>query len=220
MFHSDCMNIFNKKTDELTLVDLALVLVRRRRWLLVVLVIGFGLAAGIYAKNRLVLEHMFVSTLAVGYDGRDFLEPMEAVRSQVEEIYIPEMSDAASDLAAFDVGVLAARPDSGLLQIYTIAQSGDRDAVSAVHERVLNRVMERHGSIYDEIKSNLSRLGVFVASPRVYPSEMLSIAMDGGRVQLKTMRWWMVCFVVVFLAILMAFVIEFLAAVRRALLRQ
>ncbi|OZI28161.1 hypothetical protein CEG14_24930 [Bordetella genomosp. 1] len=220
------MNSLHRTTDELTLVDLATILVRRRVLFLAVLIIGLALAVGLYWHKRNQAPeqppHLYVSTLAVGYSGRDLIESMQALRSQLEYAYIPQLQAelAKEKLPYVHVSIVtASEPDNNVLQLQTLGSADDAEAARRVHTRLLERIVARHSQIYASMEQTLKGAAPLQVSARLYPSTVLATSVDSGVPVVTVGRkfLFMACFLAVIAAFAAAYLVEFAVVVRRAM---
>lgn len=146
--------------DEISLVDLAKTVVKRRNWLFAVFAIGFviTLLAAWLKRPMPVADHndkAFTTLVAVGYKAPSvFIEPLLGIETQLKDAFIPQAS-SSNDL---DAQVVIDEPinQSNIIKLITVADQGLKEEVITYHKAILEPLLARHKNLVAEIKSNMS----------------------------------------------------------------
>lgn len=169
--------------DEISLVDLAKILIQRWKTMLIVfLVVVIGASAYAWMNRPAVGEPSIAYTtlLSVGYKTPTVLiEPLRAVATQLEDAFIPAARQALDTSTVVNVDFTDR--DNNVVRLRT-TMNNDRsaDKVSALHQQALAPVVERHQNILDALASPQSSSATGAVLPMesrlVVPSEVTSLA--------------------------------------------
>ena len=156
--------------DEISLVDLAKILIKRWKIMLVVfVVVVLGATAYAWMNRPTVSEPRIAYTtlLSVGYKTPTVLiEPLGAVATQLEDAFIP----AARQILGLSLSAnvdFDAQNNNIVRLVTTVSDNESAEQVRALHQQALSKVVERHSNILDAL-ANQSQDTV---SASVTPSE-------------------------------------------------
>ncbi|MGM0785483.1 MAG: hypothetical protein ACQEUM_15330 [Pseudomonadota bacterium] len=146
--------------DEISLVDLAKLLIRRWKAMAVIFLVIVGLSA-IYAwmqrTNTVTTQYTYTTLLSVGYKTpMVFIEPLGAVATQLEEAFIPGARQATGVQAPVDVEYESRRnineDGSNVVKLVsTLPKESDRDSIANLHRQSIEPVVERHRAILERL---------------------------------------------------------------------
>jgi hypothetical protein len=150
--------------DEIDLVDLFLVL-WRRKYMILITGVMFIIIGVVYVFNT-PMKYKYTTSIEVGKfypegatGGTALLEPLDNVRSKLEENYIPSIwgefaQNDLFELSKVKVGVKVPK-DSDLLLIESQGVSENADKYYKAHEAVLEKLIDNHASLTEELKSEV-----------------------------------------------------------------
>lgn len=146
--------------DEISLVDLAKIVVKRRNWLFAVFAIGvvITLLAAWLKRPMPIIVHSdkaFTTLIAVGYKTPSvFIEPLLGVQTQLKDAFIPQASFSNN----FNTQVVIDEPlnQSNIIKLVTVADLSLKKEVTTYHKAILEPLLDRHQILVAEIKSNMS----------------------------------------------------------------
>ena len=151
--------------DEISLVDLAKILVRRKLWffmtwvLIVSLAVGYILLTGSQTQGSTNHQDRFAytTTLAIGYKTPTvYIEPMSAIQTLIKDVYLPTVQQR-DDLKRFSVSIHFQErrnineEGSNILQIVTRASSDQQAFIEELHKEIAEKLIERHQLIADQL---------------------------------------------------------------------
>lgn len=144
--------------DEISLVDLALIIVRRRRAFY--LAFGACLLAGMLylAFSKPVFQ--YVSLVQVAASGRgEPLVPPASIIGVLGNQWLPEVrANYQIEHGMFPPSVAFDNPkDTQLIRIVSEATENQKDAVQAVHERLIGEIRSSQEKLVDQSKKALNR---------------------------------------------------------------
>lgn len=159
--------------DEISLVDLAKILIRRKVTMLltfafiVITAAFFAWQKSTSVRNAVTVNKSAYQTLiAVGYkDSRTFIEPLESVKAQLEVAFIPSAEQSISFNGVTTVNYR--ERDSNLVSLTTVINNSatSQDQVAAFHKKALEPLLLRHDSLIKQIKLQLDQKGNFIYQP-------------------------------------------------------
>src|SRR5690554_1711848 len=169
--------------DEISLVDLAKILIKRWKIMLVVfVVVVLGATAYAWMSRPTVGEPRIAYTtlLSVGYKTPTVLiEPLGAVATQLRDAFIPAARQTLGTSLTANVDFDA--QNNNIVRLITTVSDNDlAEQVRALHQQALSKIVERHGNILDAL-ANQSQATVSTAvSPNearlLVPTEITSLA--------------------------------------------
>lgn len=143
--------------DEISLVDLAKILIRRWKLMTVVfcLVVATGMGyAWITLQTSPEPRNAYTTLFSVGYKTPTvFIEPLGAVTTQLEDAFIPAARRKLESDLPVQVNYEERRnineDGSNVIRLVTtLPADSPREPVAALHESALSSVIERHDQIY------------------------------------------------------------------------
>lgn len=143
--------------DEISLVDLAKIIVKRRWWFFGTLSLGLLLtiAAAYVQKPQPTAAPTtweYSTLVAIGYKSpRDLLEPAVSVQTQITEAYLPLARRQAPEFANMNVSVSTER-DSNLLVLTTRYRADQQALVQSFHEQLVAPLVQRHSELIDMLR--------------------------------------------------------------------
>lgn len=144
--------------DEISLIDLAKVMVKRRNWLFSTFIIGLlvTLLVAWLKRPQPVVESTdkaFTTLVTVGYKTPTaFIEPLLGVKTQLTDAFIP-MASKSGEFNA-EVIIESTSNQSNVIKVVTVADQVFEDEISAYHQSILSSLLARHESLIEEIKVN------------------------------------------------------------------
>jgi len=212
--------------DEISLIDIAKILVYRRWWFVVtfvVVVLASGLWVLLQSGKTPIQEsyYQYTTQLAVGYKtSSDLIEPLPSIIEQLNGAIIPrvkQQNDFFNSLSA-QAGYVS---NSNIVTITT--QGEKKSDIAEFHESLVEPIIERH----ERHQKNLvqQRNPIFENSQRfqVIPSEIVALAVEkkvalGGERSVSDKMILVLGVVLGIVAGMMAaFFAEFVARVRESL---
>lgn len=143
------------RDDEISLVDLAKVLVKRRNWLFSTFIIGLLVTFLLAWLKRPapVVENTnkeFTTLVTVGYKTPTvFIEPLAGIKTQLTDAFVPLATKSNSHNA--DVIIDNQSGGSNIIKLVTIAEQGQGESVSKYHEKILEPLLLRHERLVKEL---------------------------------------------------------------------
>ncbi|MBE0505959.1 MAG: hypothetical protein IBX50_04455 [Marinospirillum sp.] len=178
--------------DEISLVDLAKILVHRRWWFfsvfLLTVAIAVGLAwmkatsGGAVVKDKGLVA--FTSFVALGYKSPNhFIEPMASVEAQLLHIHRPLLIEQHPEFAGYRVRVnyserrnLNQDEGSNLISIITLAPKAARDQVQDFHRQLLNPLLETHQELFEALIQQLAQSKTTHTGAQFLPTRLAALA--------------------------------------------
>jgi len=151
--------------DEISLVDLAKILVRRKLWFFLTWVLTISIALSYIlvttSQNQVSSPNpdrfAYTTSLAIGYKTPTvFIEPMSAIETLIKDAYLPIVQQR-DDLKSFTVRINFQErrnineEGSNILQLVTRATSGQQSFIEELHKEVAEKLIERHQLIADQL---------------------------------------------------------------------
>lgn len=146
--------------DEISLVDLAKILVHRRWWFFSVFLLAATIAASLaWVKSKPAAlmsktgdQVAFTSFVALGYKTPNhFIEPMASVEAQILRAYYPLLIEQHPEYAGYRVRInyaerrnLIQDEGSNLISIVTLAAEAQRSEVERFHQLLLTPLLNSH----------------------------------------------------------------------------
>lgn len=168
--------------DEISLVDLAKILIRRKVTLFVTFLVVFMITV-LFAWNKhqavkvdVTDKVAYQTLLAVGYKSPTmFIEPMESIKTQLEVAFIPEtirilaFSSGETLVEITERKNIRVEEGSNLVKLITVLNSDasvGQEEIKSMHQRILSPLIQRHNKIVDQINTQFdSGRGEFVYQP-------------------------------------------------------
>lgn len=160
---------FNNNDDEISLVDLAVLLVKRWKLMLAIFLLVM-LAATAYALTRptsYTYTSLYAMAETVDEEGEFIgLETPQAVLTKLELMVIPAQTQAylsERNGSSLPFGVKAKHLDgTHLISLSSQTDSAQADSVQALHQRILNAIAEEQTALLERKRAGLeSRLEDF-----------------------------------------------------------
>ena len=151
--------------DEISLVDLAKILVRRKLWffltwlLVVSLAVAYGLLTGSQTQGSTNNQDRFAytTTMVIGYKTPTvFIEPMSAIQTLIKDAYMP-LVQQRDELNRFSVSIHFQErrnineEGSNILQLATRASSDQQSFIEELHKEIAEKLIDRHQFIADQL---------------------------------------------------------------------
>ncbi len=143
--------------DEISLVDLAAIIVRRRRifYVMFVLITAVGLAYALLAKET----YSYTSLLHVAEKNADeYLEEPKTTMATLESRWLPEQqaSFRAENDQRLPLSVSFSNPeDTGLIRFSSETTREFKQIAEGVHQHLLNKVQERQNALIERERARL-----------------------------------------------------------------
>lgn len=150
--------------DEISLVDLVLVLIRRKWWIIGITVVS--VAAGIAYSGTQQAEIRYTTTIELARLGDgNLVESPESVRAQMREAVLPtvrrEMRESQDDPAFRVPGADAGIPDggqaAGLIQITSVGPEHREELIHALHAQLVEQIKAPHDRVIGQEREELVR---------------------------------------------------------------
>jgi|SRR5690554_1712387 len=143
--------------DTIGLVELATILIRRRRIFFGTFL--FAVTLGVIAALFLPEKHEYVSLIQLAENGDgDFLEAPGVVGATIESRWVPEREAVFLDRhgRGLPFGVRVDNPKgTGLIRLITKAGEEQRQLVSEVHSGLIDKVHERQQKLFDSARKSI-----------------------------------------------------------------
>lgn len=175
--------------EELTLVDLVKILVRKKYWVIGVflLVLICTIIFGLTRKTATVeaQKPQYATSILVGYGTPNvMLETPDAVRDQILRVYWPAIVDEfkKQNKPVMEIAFEAEPPklsSTNLIRFVTTSDSVSPAAIYAFHRRIADLVIERHQRLLETFKSAVERAAnarVPTAIYEPFSSEIAAVA--------------------------------------------
>lgn len=157
--------------DEISLVDLAKILIRRKLTFLITF-LAVVAVAGFLAWNKSQARQVssaaktetvaYQTLLAVGYKrSRLFIEPMESIKYQLDKVFIPRAAqglnlEGVSTQVSFTERKSINEEGSNLIIITSkssIHSSLDGKVIAELHKNALEPLLHRHAQLFEHVKA-------------------------------------------------------------------
>lgn len=139
--------------DEISLVDLWLVLLRHKR--LIATVVGSVLVIGLVVAMLAPRHYIYTTTIQIARGGDGLLEQPDTLLAKLNESYIPYVSQqrikAESDVKKIKV-VAEIPKNSNIILMRSEGDLGDQEFHFKVHAQILERLAQDHDPEIDVIK--------------------------------------------------------------------
>ncbi len=142
--------------DEISLVDLAKTLIKRRNWVIAIFFIGLiGSLTFAWLQQpkpaAKTNQQLYTTLIAVGYKAPNhYLEPLLSIETQLTNAFIPQAS--ANQTYKAEVTVI-----SNIIKLTTQAEQNLQNEVAAYHQAILKPLLKRHQTLIEEIKANANK---------------------------------------------------------------
>ncbi|GEN29668.1 hypothetical protein HVA01_33140 [Halovibrio variabilis] len=214
--------------DEITLVDLAKILIHRRWWLLgtfaLVVLASAGWVLLQNAEEPSGAERLqYTTQLAVGYKTSiELIEPLVSIEEQLNGAIIPTAKQQNDEFNTLTANI-AHNENSNIITLTTEGSVGQRSAVADFHEALIEPIVKRH----DRLQRNLGqqRSPLFQGEReviRVIPSERISLAVETLIQTLPNVKLILVLGILLggIAGIMAAFFAEFVSRVRESIKKE
>lgn len=147
--------------DEISLIDLAKLLVRR--WKAMAIIFGLvvlcsAVFAWFEAQKTSSVQYRYTTLLSVGYKTPTvFLEPLGAVASQLEDAFIPAALKSDESDIAIGVGYQSRKnfneDVSNLVKLTTtLTAPAPQESIATLHRAALEPVLRRHQNLIEALR--------------------------------------------------------------------
>src|SRR5690554_4140197 len=209
--------------DEISLVDLAKTLIKRRNWVIAIFFIGLiGSLTFAWlqqpkpaAKNN---QQLYTTLIAVGYKAPNhYLEPLLSIETQLTNAFIPQAS--ANQTYKAEVIVMEdGRNFSNIIKLTTQAEQNLQNEVAAYHQAIIKPLLKRHQTLIEEIKANANKTTEAQTLTSTSIAALAQPLTAATQVKDKTKLILAVGIVLsIMLGVMAAFFAEFAAQVRKSL---
>ena len=220
--------------DEVSLVDLAKILVRRKyvffvTWALVILL---SIAYMFYSKPKPSTTSSkdlvaFTTSIAIGYKTHTvFIEPMSAIQTLIQDAYLPSIQSEKGINLNIQVNYQTRRTisedSSNILQLVTRASIESQAQVEVLHREVAAQLVERHQLIADQLLSQSKNINSDTGM-LIVPSSLAKLAVplnfDAKKASRANPKLILALGMVLggMLGLISAFMAEFIDRVRKSL---
>ncbi|GEN29666.1 hypothetical protein HVA01_33120 [Halovibrio variabilis] len=218
--------------DEISLVDLAKILIHRRWWLLGTFALVVLASAGwVLLQNTEepsgAERFRYTTQLAVGYKTpSQLIEPLVSIADQLNGAIIPTATQQNAEFNALTASVTYSG-NSNIIALTTEGSAAQRNAVADFHEALIEPIVQRH----DRLQRNLGqqRSPLFQEESQalqLIPSERISLAVE-TLIQTTPPQGPNVKFILVLsivlgsiVGVVVAFFAEFVSRVRESLKKE
>lgn len=153
---------YHYRDDEISLVDLAKILVKRRSWIFATFIVVFS-ASLLFAwlkRPQPVNDSKvaFTTLLSVGYKTPTvFIEPLSSIQTQLESAFIPLASEGQPFKAKVEIENRRNVSEDGnnIVKLVTIAPLEQKEQVAAYHHQIISPLLERHNQLAENLKEQL-----------------------------------------------------------------
>lgn len=140
--------------EEVSLVDLWLILARHRR--LIGAIVALALLLGGAAAALKVDRYAYTTTVQIARVGDQLLEQPDTLLAKLNESYIPYVLQQSEGSQAEHIQVSAEIPkNSNLILIRSDGPESDAELHTQVHARILDRLAEDHDPAIDVVKLSM-----------------------------------------------------------------
>ena len=150
--------------DEISLVDLAKILVRRKYTLLLTWLLIIALSVGYLLYNNSTSTYVtandhvaFTTSISIGYKTPTvFIEPMPAIETLIQDVFLP-VAQQKAELSGLIINVSyqerrsIQEDSSNILQLVTIASPDNQSSIETFHADIAQQLVERHQLIADQL---------------------------------------------------------------------
>lgn len=209
--------------DEISLVDLAKILVRRRWWLAGIFSVVFALALLFaWIKQPVITDKVAYTTLfAVGYKTPTALiEPLPSIVTLLEDAFIPAARQQLSKAGAVDVSFVE---QSNIVKLITEREKGNQEEVAELHMTVLQPLLDRHEALLSQLEQSQS-LGTIFGGAEIQQAINSDVASLAQPSSAQTTSGTSPALIIVLgivlasmLAVMGGFFMEFIAQVRKSI---
>ncbi|MFK5854551.1 MAG: hypothetical protein QM503_00380 [Bacteroidota bacterium] len=151
-------NTIYSPESEISLIDIALVLVRRKTLIGVVLItfVSLGVFFSLSQKSAETGLYDYETSIFIGsrtVNGNTvYLEPPATLLSNIQYIYIPQFVTKSDNRLV----ITASSPDSGIITVTTTSSTNnDADAIKLL-SAISSKAIADHGKYYESIRTSLS----------------------------------------------------------------
>ncbi|OBA00479.1 hypothetical protein [Halomonas sp. G11] len=212
--------------DEISLVDLAKILIHRRWWFVVTFVVVVLASGGwvLLQSGKTPIQetnYQYTTQLAVGYKTPSHLiEPLPSIVEQLNAAIIPRVKQQNQEFNSFTTQ--ASYTDNS--NIVTITTKGEQNsAIADFHEKLTAPIIERHERLQQSLNNQQSPIFQNGQPSQLMPSEVVALAVETQSTTETTQgvnsKLVLVLGIVLgsMLGIVMAFFAEFCARVKESL---
>ncbi|MFG1490375.1 hypothetical protein ABMA58_14080 [Oceanospirillum sp. HFRX-1_2] len=221
--------------DEISLVDLAKILIRRKVTMLltfafiVITAAFFAWQKSTSGKGAVTVNKTAYQTLiAVGYkDTRAFIEPLDSIKTQLDVAFIPAAEKSRGIGGVTKVKYTERKnvneDGSNLVSLITVINDSEvsQDEVATFHKLILEPLLKRHDSLIRQVKLQLDQKGDFVYQPIATDIAALAVPVSAGSKSKSKLTPSVILALGILLGVIMgimaAFIKEFASRVKQSL---
>jgi len=212
--------------DEISLVDLAKILIHRRWWFLgTFTIVVLASLAWVLLQNTEKTSGTdtfnYTTQLAVGYKTPSHLiEPLPSIIEQLQGAIIPNVKQQNDEFSSLSAKA-SYTEGSNIVTITT--ESEQKNGIAEFHEALVSAIVERHERLQQSLKNNLYPILQGEQKLQLIPTEVVALAVETQQAtdapQSVNNKLILVLGIILggMLGIVMAFLAEFSARVRESL---
>ncbi|WP_445397432.1 hypothetical protein [Zobellella sp. An-6] len=218
---------YQYRDDEISLIDLAKILVRRRNWMFATFIAVFSASLLVaWLKRPQPVDNSkvaFTTLFAVGYKTPTvFIEPLSSIKTQLESAFIPVASEGKPFSARVEIENRRNVSEDGnnIVKLITLASLDQKEQVAAYHNAITEPLLARHNQLAELLQEQLMSSAEVSKSIQPLNSSVASSAQPLPLSPQKDKSKLIVAagiFLASILAIMMAFIREFLGRLRSSL---
>jgi len=214
--------------DEISLVDLAKILIHRRWWF-----IGTFFIVVLASLAWVLLQSTeepsgsdtfnYNTQLAVGYKtSSQLIEPLISIKDQLNGAIIPTVKQQSEKFAGLTANVIYT-DKSNIINLTTQAGEEQNSSVADFHQAIIDPIVERHKRIQQNLRNDLSTMLQGEQTLQLIPTEVVALAVETQQAtdapQSVNSKLILVLGIILggMLGIVMAFLAEFSARVKESL---
>lgn len=158
--HEDCYST----DDEINLLDLVLVLVRRKMLIGFILILStiFGLFYSMTQTDTETTTYNYETSILIGHrtvnNHTEYLEPPSTLLSYIKHLYIPLFLSSSESENEYKVTAILPK-NSGIIILRTSSTSPDDTNAIELLRSISNRAIADHDKYYESIKTSLNSTG-------------------------------------------------------------
>ncbi|MCO7246815.1 hypothetical protein [Halomonas sp. Mc5H-6] len=168
--------------DEISLVDLAKILIYRRWWFLgAFLIVVLASLSWVLLKNTEIqdgtIKYQYTTQLAVGYKTpTELIEPLLSIEEQLNGAIIPTVKQGSDEFSSLNVD-LKYNDGSNIISLVTQASEGQNRSVTDFHQALIEPIVERHDRLLKNLNQQPSSFFQDGSqTQQLVPSERVSLA--------------------------------------------
>ncbi|SDO29338.1 hypothetical protein [Vreelandella arcis] len=169
------------KDDEISLIDLAKILIHRRWWFVITFVVVVLASGGwvLLQSGKTPIQeslYQYTTQLAVGYKTPSHLiEPLPSIIEQLNGAIIPKVIQQNEQ---FDSLTAKASYADNSNIVTVITESGKNKVITDFHEALTTPIVERHESLQQSLNHQLSSIFQGRQITQLIPSEVVALAVE------------------------------------------